>query len=132
MTGPGGNSTRVAVTDALGWVALLWFIGFALGVAAFPFVAPAYIGLVVLPILVPVTIWAVHRRFKGRGVPLPYYAVVGALWLLLAVALDYAVIVRGFQAPNYYDADIFVYYAAMFVIPLIGGRQWGGPAKAPS
>jgi hypothetical protein len=48
---------------------------------------------------------------------LEYYAKVGIVWVLIAVVFDYLFIVRLFQA-TYYEADVFVYYALTFLIPV--------------
>ena len=38
-------------------------------------------------------------------------------WVLIAVVFDYLFIVQLFQA-TYYEADVFVYYAMTFLIPV--------------
>ena len=57
---------------------------------------------------------------SGRDSPLEYYAKVGIAWVLIAVVFDYLFIVRLFQA-TYYEADVFVYYALTFLIPVSVG-----------
>jgi len=47
--------------------------------------------------------------------PLSYFVMVGLVWILIAVILDYLFIVLLFQAA-YYKTDVYVYYALIFLI----------------
>ena len=87
--------------DGLLWGFLLWLLGFAVGMLAFLFVATRWIGLVVLPILLPVTVWVAWRRLRGHADPWGYPVAVGAIWCALAVGLDWVVLVRRFVAEAY-------------------------------
>jgi hypothetical protein len=80
---------------------------------------PYSIGWVLLVLFTPFTIWVTWWWFRKRErLPLTYYAGVGVVWMLLAVVLDYLFIVLLFGAVEYYVADVLVYYALMFLIPV--------------
>ena len=75
-------------------------------------------GWILLIIFTPVTIAVTWWWFRKRkGLTLEYYAKVGIAWVLIAVVFDYLFIVQLFQA-TYYEADVFVYYAMTFLIPV--------------
>lgn len=51
---------------------------------------------------------------------------MAVVWTMLAVALDYLLIVRAFHpSDGYYKADVYLYYSLMFVMPLAVG-WWKG------
>jgi hypothetical protein len=96
--------------DAIGWGIILWALGFVLGMVFFVFVPVEIIGLYVLPIIVPLT-----------------YLIVGISWAVVAVVLDYLLLVRLFNAQNYYDLDIIIYYGLTFLIPVAIGLKFSKP-----
>lgn len=59
--------------------------------------------------------------FSGRDLPLRYYAGVGIAWSLIAVVPDYPFIDLRFGAFQYYTPDVYLYYAAMLLIPVRAG-----------
>jgi hypothetical protein len=75
-------------------------------------------GWILLIIFTPITIAVTWWWFRQReGMSLQYYAKVGIAWVLIAIVFDYLFIVQLFQAA-YYEADVFVYYALTFLIPV--------------
>jgi hypothetical protein len=110
------------IKDMAGLGTGLWLIGYIASLALF--FTPLWEkggGWILLIIFTPITIAITWWWFKQQD-PLPflYYAKVGIVWMLIAIVLDYLFIVRLFQA-TYYGTDVFVYYVATFIIPLIVG-----------
>ena len=108
---------------------LLWLIGYIASLVLF--FSPLYVimGWVLIAIFTPFTLAITWWWFKGRVLPLAYYAKVGCAWTAVAVVLDYLFIVLLFHA-TYYGPDVFVYYAVTFCIPVIIGivHNRGRPA----
>jgi hypothetical protein len=96
----------------------LWLIGYLASLVLFFSPYAGIMGWILLVIFTPVTIAITWWWFRQRkGLSLQYYAKVGIAWVLIAVVFDYLFIVRLFQA-TYYEADVFVYYALTFLIPM--------------
>lgn len=107
--------------DSLGWGIIIWLIGYVLGIALFSFVPTAMIGWVIAPIGFLVTLWVAFRRVQREG--LGYYFLVAVIWTVLAVVLDYFLLVQLFKpADGYYKLDVYLYYSLTFLIPL--GVGW--------
>jgi len=113
--------TRTAfVRDAIGWGLALWLIGYILGLVAFALVPTALIGWVVTPFGTLITLWVLLFRIPAGS--MRAYAVLSLAWTVIAVALDYAFIVKLFNPPDgYYKFDVYVYYALTFSLPLAVG-----------
>lgn len=92
--------------------------------ASFAFVPAAMIGWIVLPIMIPVTVYAAIRRLKTGAKSVSYILAVAATWTLLAVGFDYVFLVVAFDAQNYYDFDVMIYYALTFLIPALVGAKY--------
>ena len=103
--------------DSLGWGLILWLIGYILGIALFFVLPPALIGWVMTPIGIAISLWVLLTR---QGSTLGYYLILAAVWTLLAIALDYLLIVKLFKpADGYYKPDVYLYYASTFLLPLL-------------
>ena len=114
--------TRHFAKEAFGWGAVLWLIGYALGVALIPFVPPSAVGWIILPIGVAVTWWVLMRKVHEDAAM--RYAAIAIVWTIIAVILDYLLIVKAFHpADGYYKLDVYVYYGLTFMLPLIAARQ---------
>ena len=105
------------IKDTAGLGTGLWLIGYLASLALFFSPFAGSMGWILLVVCTPVTIVITWWWFKGRDLALPYYAEVGIAWTVLAVVLDYLFIVWMLQA-TYYGADVFVYYALTFLIPV--------------
>ena len=106
--------------DAFLWGLILWVVGYALGIVCFALVPVTMIGWVLLPVALAITIWVLSKKVNGPS--LIYYLGVGIAWTLIAVVLDYLMIVKLFHPPDgYYKLDVYIYYALMFLLPLIAG-----------
>jgi uncharacterized membrane protein len=111
---------RQLVKDAFGWGFVLWSIGYILGIALFFVVPQSLIGWVITPIAFAITLSVLLRRVKGDS--LRDYAIVAMVWTIMAIALDYLLIVKAFNPPDgYYKLDVYLYYGLTFLLPLIVG-----------
>jgi hypothetical protein len=119
-----GVSVREKVLDTLGAGIVLWVIGYASAMALFLFVPATAIGLIVLPIMIPVTVYLSFTRLRAGTKSVPYLVLAGATWALIAVALDYVLLVSAFNVHDYYDLDVSIYYALTFLIPVLVGLEY--------
>jgi hypothetical protein len=104
--------------DTIGLGTALWLFGYIASLVLFfsPFVA--IMGWIITAVFTPVTIAITWLWFRGRDLALSYFAVVGGVWLVIAVVLDYLFIVQLFQADSYYEPDVLLYYSLTFLIPV--------------
>jgi cation transport ATPase len=127
-TKPAAQSTRMRngktipmkqwIKDTAGLGTVLWLIGYLSSLVLFFTPYAGIMGWILLAVFTPVTIVIAWWWFRHRApLPLHYYAGVGAAWVIIAAVLDYLFIVLLFQA-SYYEADVFVYYAVTFLIPV--------------
>jgi len=116
--------------DACGWGFLLWLAGYALGLLLFAFVPAALIGWIITPFGTVMTLWIAFKKVAGDS--LRYFAIVGLVWVLIAVVGDYVFIVKAFSPPDgYYKLDVYVYYALTLAIPFVAGwKRRIAPAAA--
>jgi hypothetical protein len=99
---------------------LLWLIGYLASLALFFSPFASEMGWILLVACTPVAVAITYWRFRGRVLPLAYYAKAGLCWMALAIVLDYIFIVLLFTA-TYYGADVFVYYVVTFLVPVCVG-----------
>ena len=85
-------ASRSLLRDALGWGFALWLFGYLAGVLLFFVVPTAYIGIVLTPAAVLLTVWVLLRRVRAGE--LARDLVIAAAWTAIAVTLDYAFIVQ--------------------------------------
>jgi len=104
--------------DGLLWGFALWLIGYLLGFLFFAFVPASLIGWFIMPIGIAVTVWVLLRRIKGGS--LSYYFSLGVVWTVLAIVLDYFLLVQLLKpADGYYKLDVYLYYLLTFTLPLL-------------
>jgi hypothetical protein len=89
--------------------------------ALFTAVPASILGWIVSAIMIPATVYVSLKIFRKHRALNPL--LVGAVWVLFAVVLDYFLIVVAFDVQDYYDLDIFIYYALTFLIPAGVGFQ---------
>lgn len=107
-----------ALRDTAGPGTLFWLIGYLAGIVLFFTPLKNSMGWIIMAVLTPVTIMVTWWWFRGRDLPLRYFAGVGIAWMLIAVVLDYLFIVQLFRSPAYYAPHVFIYYALMVLIPV--------------
>jgi hypothetical protein len=106
--------------DTFGWGFLLWLLGYLLGIILFFVVPKSMIGWIITPLAVAFTIWVLIKQIKSAS--LIHYLFIALTWTLLAVVLDYFLIVKAFNAGNeYYRPDVYLYYSLTFILPLLVG-----------
>jgi hypothetical protein len=117
------NRTKVVDTLLLG--AALWLLGYLASMILYSVVPYTLLGWVLSAILTPITLCIAYLRFNHRKDTAPYYVKVGVVWALVAIILDYIFLVRLLNLAGYYKLDVFIYYIAMFLIPLAIGLRYG-------
>jgi len=104
--------------DALGWGFLLWLFGYILGIALFFVVSPAFLGWVIMPFGILFTLWVLGKRIHSKHQS--YYLGLSVIWTVLAIILDYFLLVKIFKpADGYYKLDVYFYYGFTFILPLL-------------
>ena len=103
--------------EALGWGFALWLFGYVLGIVFFFLVPASLIGWAITPFGIAATLWVLLKKV-GEG-SLGYYVSLGTAWAIVAIACDYLFLVQLLQpAGGYYKADVYLYYALTFLLPL--------------
>jgi hypothetical protein len=119
--------TKRFVRDTMGWGAILWLIGYLLGIGLFMLVPHTLIGWIIMPIGILLTLWVLLK--KVDAVSLRYYLLLGFVWMLIAITFDYFLLVQVFKpADGYYKIDVYLYYAFTFLLPILVG--WRKSQKA--
>lgn len=114
--------------DSLGWGFILWLIGYILGFIFFFVLPPKFIGWVIMPVGVIITLLVLFKKIKSNT--LQYYFVLAAVWTVIAVILDYFFIVKMLKPTDgYYKLDVYLYYLLTFIFPPIVG-WWKKPNLA--
>lgn len=116
--------SKTKLIDTIGLGFAVWLVGYAAGMMLFAFVPLSVLGWFVLAVLIPVAIFIAYKRFRGMKAPALYFLFVAASWVSLAVVFDHLFIVKAFNVQNYYDVDVFIYYALTFFIPLSMGLKY--------
>ena len=110
------------VRDALGWGFGLWLIGYGLGFVFFAFVPQAFIGWVIMPIGIAVTLWVLFAKITSKK--FAYYVKLGLVWTGIAVLCDYLFLVQLLKpADGYYKPDVYLYYLLTFLLPVAVGLK---------
>ena len=119
---------KLFLKDVLGWGFILWLIGYALGIVFFAFVPAAILGWVIMPFGIAVTLWVLFKKIRSES--LQYYLILSIVWTLLAILLDYFLLVKVFKpADGYYKLDVYLYYILTFIMPLLVGWKKKLPNK---
>ncbi len=104
--------------DALGWGFLLWLFGYILGIALFFVVSPVVLGWVIMPFGILFTLWVLCKRISSKD--WRYFLGLSVVWSMLAIILDYFLLVKVFKpADGYYKLDVYFYYGFTFILPLL-------------
>lgn len=119
---------RQLLKDTLGWGIVLWLVGYVLGIVLFMIVPPYFVGWVIMPIGIVMTVWVLAKKIKS--LIFQYYVTLAVVWTLIAVLFDYFFLVQVFKpADGYYKLDVYLYYALTFVLPLVVGWRKKMPQK---
>ena len=108
--------------EGLGWGFLLWLIGYVLGIILFMMVPPAILGWVIMPIGIVITLWVLFKKIKSQS--LSDYFILGGIWTVIAILLDYFLLVKLFKpVGGYYKLDVYLYYILTFALPILVGLK---------
>lgn len=111
---------RQLLKDTLGWGFILWFIGYLLGIILFLVIPLSLVGWIIMPIGTIITLLVLFKKIKTKL--FSYYFILATAWLLIAVILDYFLLVKVFKpADGYYKLDVYFYYTLTFILPIIVG-----------
>jgi len=106
--------------DALGWGFGLWLIGYLLGILFFMFVSVDFIGWIIMPIGIVITLWVLYKKIYAKD--FSYFLKLGIIWTTMAVVLDYIFIVKMLKPEDgYYKLDVYLYYLFALALPLLVG-----------
>jgi cation transport ATPase len=118
------KQSRTGLIDTLGLGGGLWLLGYVCSLVLFFTPLKSIMGWILFALFTPVTAWVAYRVFRSRQKAFRYCMKVAASWLLIAIILDYFFIIVLFANNSYYASDVFAYYAATFLIPLLVGYTY--------
>jgi hypothetical protein len=108
--------------DAFGWGFLLWLFGYALGIGFYFFVPAQYLGWVIMPFGVALTLWVLLTKVRPNSVTTGLGLAI--IWTVMAIVFDYLFIVKFLRpADGYYKLDVYLYYVLTYILPL-GVSAW--------
>ncbi len=112
---------KILFKDSLVWGFTLWFIGYVLSMFLFFLVPPNLIGWVIAPIGTAITLWVLFKKVRIKN--LRDHFVLGLVWVLMAIFLDYILIVKALNpADGYYKPAVYLYYTLTLALPPIAGK----------
>lgn len=113
---------RFLLYDVIGWGVGLWCIGYLLGILLFFIVPASYIGWILTPIGLCITLWILWKKVRADS--MKKFFLLSVAWTLIAVLFDYLFIVQLLKpADGYYKLDVYIYYFLTFLLPV--GVGWG-------
>lgn len=108
------------IKDSLLWGFILWLFGYILGIVFFAFVPPTLLGWTIMPFGIIFTLWVLFKKIKKDS--FKYYLILAIIWTLMAIVLDYFLLVKVFNpADGYYKLDVYLYYVINFILPVVIG-----------
>ena len=111
---------KKAFLNTLFWGFILWLIGYVLGFIFFAFVPANYIGWVIMPIGILITLWVLLKKIKRDE--FGCYVGLGVIWALMAILFDYFFLVKLLNpADGYYKLDVYLYYIITLLLPIVVG-----------
>lgn len=112
---------RGLLKDTFGWGTVLWLFGYVLGIIFFMIMPPALIGWVITPIGIALTLWILFKKINNKS--FRHYLFLSISWTLIAIVLDYFLLVKVFKPTDgYYKLDVYLYYVLTFLLPLVVGQ----------
>lgn len=102
------------------WGFILWLVGYVLGFIFFTFVPANYIGWLITPIGIIITLWVLFKKIKRDK--FGCYIGLGVIWTIMAIILDYLLLVKLLNpVDGYYKLDVYLYYILTLILPIIVG-----------
>jgi heme/copper-type cytochrome/quinol oxidase subunit 4 len=106
--------------DTFGWGFFLWLLGYIFGIILFFALPKSMIGWIISPIATVVTLWVLIKKIQS--VSFSYYFLIAISWTVIAVILDYFLLVKVLKPEDgYYKPDVYLYYTLTFILPLLVG-----------
>jgi heme/copper-type cytochrome/quinol oxidase subunit 4 len=106
--------------DTFGWGFFLWLLGYILGIILFFALPKSMIGWIISPIATVVTLWVLIKKIQS--VSFSYYFLIAISWTVIAVILDYFLLVKVLKPEDgYYKPDVYLYYTLTFILSLLVG-----------
>jgi len=115
------EKNKQLLKDSLGWGLVLWLIGYVLSFILFFMVPPLAIGWIIAPIGTVITWWVLFKKIKSSD--FKYYLILGIVWGLMAIILDYFFIVKLLNPTDYYKTSVHFYYFLTFTLPWFVGSK---------
>ena len=117
--------------DSVGLGVLFWVISYILVLILFSTPLSGIMGWLLFVFTTPLIAWWTYDYFLHLPPrPLPYFLIIAVVWTAIAVLLDLLFIILLFQPEEYYQAEVFAYYAETFLIPVGVGwylqKHWPG------
>lgn len=101
------------------WGFVLWLFGYILGFVFFAIAPKELIGWYILPFGVAFTLFVLIKRVSRSE--FGCYFGLGLIWTIMAIVLDYFLLVKMLNTTNYYKIDVYIYYILTFILPLLVG-----------
>lgn len=121
------TTNKKLVKQSFGWGLFLWLIGYILSFILFFIVPPSFIGWTIMPVGIVITLWVLFKKIRSEY--FKHYLVLAIAWTMIAVVLDYLLVVKALHpVDGYYKPAVYLYYAFTFVLPLLVG--WWKKSKS--
>lgn len=101
------------------WGFVLWLFGYVLGMVFFAVLPKDLIGWVIMPLGIILTVWVLLKKITRDS--FTCYIGLGVIWAIMAVLLDYLLLVRLFNIVGYYKLDVYLYYLITLMLPVTVG-----------
>lgn len=106
--------------DTLGWGTVLWLVGYILGIIFFMIMPLSLVGWAIMPIGIVLTLWVLFKKINDKS--FQHYLLLAIAWILIAIILDYFLLVKVFKPTDgYYKLDVYLYYFLTFILPIAVG-----------
>lgn len=116
---------KTKIIDLLGCGIGIWLVGYIASILLYGSIPSSLLGWIIGIIFTPVLLYVSYVRFRNRTETSGYYLFIATSWTLIAIVFDYFFIVLLFKPENYYQLDVYFYYLATFMIPLMIGMVFG-------
>lgn len=111
------GSNKQLLKDSLVWGSVLWLIGYVLSFILFFIVPPLMIGWIIAPIGTITTLLVLCKKIRSND--FKYYLVLGIVWVVMAMILDYLFIVKLLNPVGYYKPAVYLYYGLTLGLPIL-------------
>lgn len=110
---------KTLLKDLLFWGLVLWLIGYILSFILFFIVPVSMIGWIIAPIGTAITVLVLFKKIKSKE--FKYYLILAIVWTLMAMFLDYLLVVKLLNPVRYYKPSVCLYYGLTLGLPILVG-----------